>query len=38
MKRVTMQDIAEELGISKVSVSKALASQPGPAGRCASAY
>jgi LacI family transcriptional regulator len=27
--RVTMQDIADQLGISKVSVSKALAGQPG---------
>ncbi len=29
MKRVTMQDIANEFGVSKVSVSKALANQPG---------
>lgn len=29
MKRVTMQDIADSLGVSKVSVSKALAGQPG---------
>ncbi len=29
MKRVTMQDIAEQLGISKVSVSKALSNLPG---------
>ena len=29
MKRITMQDIADQLGISKVSVSKAMADQPG---------
>jgi LacI family transcriptional regulator len=29
MKRVTMQDIADQLAVSKVSVSKALSNQPG---------
>ena len=29
MKKVTMQDIADRLGITKVSVSKALNGQPG---------